>query len=254
MSVEIVSRPMTDEEKRTLAASARFQWIVSIAAARAGLIVAAMLLALIVVLWFGRHWLPSCANGCVYWAHLLQLVALMAAIFAVSAVLLALSRRWLERKRLRALRADLRAGMVDEERYRFSGCECFVHAEGEHVMYLLRIDASRCLAVYDYGQISGDPDDEHMLTLLRPRTEAVQRRAPCSRTVLSIALEGADLAFVPQLDVPSRGWPPDRAVWEVPWDQVRQRLMAAGGPTLAALLQAERLRDHRRRAESQGTL
>ncbi|MGO1068621.1 hypothetical protein [Lysobacter sp. CA199] len=255
MSMEIVSRPMTDEEKRTLAASvrfpiARFRWTIWIALGRAGLIAAALILVLVNVLWFGRDWLPSCADGCSQWLGPLQLIVLTAVVCATSEILLGLWPRWLDRERIRAARADLRAAVIDEEHYRFSGCECFVHADGERVMQLLRIDPSRCLEVYDYGEVGGDPADDRMLPLLWPRVGAVQRRAPRSRTVLSIAFEGAELAFVPQYDVPSRGWPPDRAVWEVPWGEVRRRLMSAGGLTAADVARALRLRDHPNRSES----
>ncbi|MEH6417575.1 hypothetical protein [Pseudomonas sp. CGJS7] len=136
------------------------------------------------------------------------------------------------RQRIRAqsdqrCRADLAAGQVSEERYALDAIKSLQNPEHGGSIYLLRIDAQRCLAVYDYeshdlAMRAADP----LSGAMTPANRALLRRAPASGYVFAIEFSGAPFDKTPQgeLAAPPERWPEHGQLCEVPWDRVERWL------------------------------
>jgi hypothetical protein len=235
MSVEIVSRPMTAREQQVLAKFGRRPpgrpWAVRPGSRRLLVFVASVLLAA-AILWRGPNWLLEVLRADT--GPLFELLLAALALLALFAVWR--SWRWhraavRNRERLfGAYWADLDAGTVDEERYRFEDGLSLLEPESGGQIYLLKLDAARCLVLYDrescgLRERGGDP----LGSAMQPARGAVLRRAPRSGLVLSVEFDGPAFDKTPSdglgYAVPS--WSRDSRIWEVPWDELQRRIAGA---------------------------
>lgn len=237
MSVEIVSRPMTAREQQILAKFGKRPpgrpWAVRLGPRRFFVVplLAGMFLAA-VSLWRGLDWLPEVVRAGTgpLFEPLLAALAMLA-LFAIWR-----SWRWRRaamrnRERLfGAYWADLDGGRVDEERYRFEDGLSVLEPESGGQIYLLKLDAARCLVVYDrescgLRERGGDP----LGSAMQPARNAVLRRAPRSGLLLSIEFAGTAFDKKPSeaLGYAVPAWSRDGRIWEVPWGELQRRIAGA---------------------------
>lgn len=236
MSVEIVSRPMTARERQVLAEFGKRPpgrpWAVRLGSRRFRVVLIAGVLVVAVSLWRGPHWLPEVlrASAGPLFEPLLAALAMLG-LFAIWRSWRWRSAAMRNRERLfGAYWADLDVGWVDEERYRFEDGLSVLEPESGGQIYLLKLDAARCLVVYDrescgLRERGGDP----LGSAMQPARSAVLRRAPRSGLVLSIEFAGPAFDKTPSeaLGYAVPAWSRDRRIWEVPWSELQQRITGA---------------------------
>jgi len=236
MSVEIVSRPMTARERQVLAEFGKRpsgrSWAVRLGSRRFRVVLIAGVLVVAVSLWRGPHWLSEVlrASAGPLFEPLLAALAMLA-LFAIWRSWCWRSAAMRNRERLfGAYWADLDAGRVDEERYRFEDGLSVLEPESGGQIYLLKLDAARCLVVYDrescgLREHGGDP----LGSAMQPARSAVLRRAPRSGLVLSIEFAGSAFDKTPSeaLGYAVPAWSRDCRTWEVSWSELQQRITGA---------------------------
>ncbi|UJB17766.1 MULTISPECIES: hypothetical protein [Lysobacter] len=125
---------------------------------------------------------------------------------------------------------DLDSGVVDEERYEFEDCLSELDCEGGGQIYLLKIDAMRCLVLFDRESFAlGGLGGGSLVKAMRPCRAAVLRRAPKSGMMMSVEFSGTAFDATP---VETRGydgpkWSDDGKIWNRPWDGIERRLREA---------------------------
>ncbi len=184
----------------------------------------ALLALLAVALLLLRHWQSGAALGGCEWAlAAVWVLGLQALLMSLELAVAAVSA-YTARRRMDALRAlDLAQGQVLEQHGRFDACRVYRSPHrGQALLYLLRIDAGQCLALYARGGAT-----------LAPRQQAVLRRAPHSGQVFSIQWSGPALAAAaPETARAQAPWPQDHELWEVAWNELPD-LFAAARPGTA---------------------
>ncbi|MGO1001429.1 hypothetical protein [Lysobacter sp. CA196] len=233
MSVEIVSCPMTARELQVLAKFGKRApgpgWASRLRSPRAIAVLVAAAGLVLVGLWRGPAWWLHALGAGSGWRF--QAWSLALAVLACMAVRQSWSKRKAalgNRERLfGAYWADLALGAVDEERYEFEDALCLLEPESSGRIHLLKIDAARCLVVFDressvWRERGGDLSGSAM----RPARAAVLRRAPRSGLVLSIEFAGPAFDKTPTgafgREVPP--WSLSSRVWEVRWDELTRRI------------------------------
>ncbi|ALN61781.1 hypothetical protein GLA29479_897 [Lysobacter antibioticus] len=236
MSVEVVSRPMTQAEFGELAWSSDAGPAPVKTAFGNWLVATAALSLLMALLSMGAGWLARTLFGVGAWVDEYASFAVLAGAAAIA--LGCAVHAWRQARRLgrlraasrAAYRADMQAGTVNEESYEFSECKPLAEPEHGGLVYLLKIDAGRCLAVYDYDSMriamdDGDPSSSPMT----PSRCATLRRAPVSGYVFSLEFFGAAFGKAVQGELPAEvgNWPEHGEVWAVPWNDIERRLDGA---------------------------
>ncbi|MGN7919781.1 hypothetical protein [Lysobacter antibioticus] len=237
MSVEIVSRPMTDAELSELASLSRAGPTPVKTAFESWVVATASLSLAMALLIMGAGWVARRLFGAGAWGDDYASFAIL--VCAVAIALGCAVYAWRHGRRLsrtrgvsrERYRADMRAGTVNEEHYEFSECKSLAEPEhGGGLVYLLKIDAGRCLAVYDYDSLRIAMDDGDPLSSpMTPCRRATLRRAPVSAHVFSFEFDGEPFDKSPQGELPAQVecWPEHGEVWEVSWHEIERRLDGA---------------------------
>jgi hypothetical protein len=137
--------------------------------------------------------------------------------------------RWMRNwKDLRPLLArDLAAGLVAEERLRFTEARRFQEPEHGGLMYFLHTVDDRVFVVFDHeSQDLGVDGKDPLASSFHPQEELVLVGAPASGVVLSSVFSGARLETAPphELALPPDRWPDFDAFCGIPWADLDRTL------------------------------
>jgi hypothetical protein len=130
------------------------------------------------------------------------------------------------------LAADLAKGAVSDETYRVVGAKRFQEPEHGGLIYFLRTEDDRVLALYDHeSQDLSVRGEDPQQSSFRPRAELTLTRAPATRFVLDKRFNGQPIETPPpiELSAPPHEWPENEAFCDVPWDDLERRLAIQGG-------------------------
>lgn len=236
MSLEIVSRPMSAREQQVLAGFGRRApgpgWASRLRSPRAIVVLVAAAFLVLVGVWRGpAWWLQALGAGSGWRLHAWSLGLAVLACVAVRQSWRKRTAALVNRERLfGAYWADLASGTVDEERYEFEDARCLLEPESGDRIHLLKIDAERCLVVFDPGPgVWPDRAGDASAGAMRPARSAVLRRAPRSGLVFSIEFAGPAFEAAPTAalghELPP--WSLSGRVWQTPWDELARRIGGA---------------------------
>ena len=183
----------------------------------------------VVIVWLVAAWLLRLAFGWRVGLH--SPTAIWVVAFAVPACALIAIRstiRWVKTwpDNRSDLAADLAKGIVIEEAYRVVGAKRFQEPEHGGLIYFLRTDDDRVLALYDHeSQDLGARGEDPLRSTFRPSAELTLARAPATKFVLDKRFSGETIkASSPiELSVPPREWPDNEAFCDVPWNDLERR-------------------------------
>jgi hypothetical protein len=151
-------------------------------------------------------------------------IALACATFAVLSTLRWV-RGWPNRRPL--LQADLDAGRVAEEHYRFVSAKRFQEPEHGGLVYFLHTHDGRVMVFFDHeSQDRGTQGQDPLGSSFKPHTELLMVRALHSRWVFDKRFSGEPLeAGEPAvLTLDPKHWPDSEEYCELPWEELDVRL------------------------------
>ena len=137
--------------------------------------------------------------------------------------------RWMRNWRdLRPLVArDLAAGMVAEERVRFTEARRFQEPEHGGLIYFLHSSDDRVFVVFDHeSQDLGVDEKDPLTSSFHPQEGLVLVSAPASGYVLCREFSGTTLETTPprELALPPARWPDFDAFCVIPWEELDRTL------------------------------
>ncbi|MSR06990.1 MAG: hypothetical protein EXR93_08000 [Gemmatimonadetes bacterium] len=136
-------------------------------------------------------------------------------------------RSWKDPKAL--IRADLDAGVVEEEALTFTSARRFQEPEHGGLFYFLRAGKGRAFVVFDHeSQDLGVAGKDPLGSSFRPCVDLVVARSPASQLVLAKSFLGEPLdAGIPlRLKAPPDEWPAEDEFCDIPWGELEDRLGA----------------------------
>jgi hypothetical protein len=139
------------------------------------------------------------------------------------------SVRWLRGSRdvLPLVRADLDAGVVIEEFYRFAAAKRFQEPEHGGLIYFLKTTDNKVLVLYDHESANlGARDENPFDSDFKPRIDLLMVRAPKTGYVISREFSGKtlDAGDPKELAIKPELWPETEECCDIPWDDLERRL------------------------------